>query len=75
MHWSRLRRALTKQRVDAYAKAKKSDRCFVNAKLNLDQCIAATRTPYEEAFCLGEHALNDVSRCVGWVANAGRVKD
>ena len=61
--------------VDTYAKAKKSDKCFVNAKLNLDQCIAATRTPYEEAFCLGEHALNDVSRCVGWVANAGRVKE
>lgn len=61
--------------ITTYAKAKKSDKCFVNAKLNLDQCIAATRTPYEESFCLGEHALNDVSRCVGWVANAGRVKE
>lgn len=60
--------------VTTYAKAKKSDRCFTNAKLNLDQCIAATRTPYEEAFCLGEHALNDVSYCVGWVASAGRTK-
>ena len=61
--------------VDTYAKSRRSNKCFVNAKLNLDQCIAATRTPYEEAFCLGEHALNDVSRCVGWVANAGRVKE
>jgi hypothetical protein len=61
--------------VTTYAKAEKSDRCFVNAKLNLDQCIAATRTPYEEAFCLGEHALNDISYCVGWPASAGRVKD
>ncbi len=58
-----------------YAKSKTSKRCFVNAKLNLDQCIAATRTPYEEAFCLGEHGLNDVSYCVGWVASAGRIKD
>ena len=58
--------------MDAYAKSKPSTRCFVNARLNLDQCIAASRTPYEEAFCLGEHALNDVSYCVGWVANAGR---
>ena len=65
---------LQQEQVDTYATAKKSERCFTNAKLNLNQCIAATRTPYEEAFCLGEHALNDVSRCVGWVANAGRVK-
>ena len=61
--------------LDAYAKSKASSRCFVNARLNLDQCIAASRTPYEEAFCLGEHALNDVSYCVGWVANAGRKND
>ena len=66
---------LTEGQVKAYATSKPSNRCYVNAKLNLDQCIAATRTPYEEAFCLGEHALNDISHCVGWVANAGRKKD
>ncbi|MEZ5929016.1 MAG: hypothetical protein R3C55_11145 [Parvularculaceae bacterium] len=37
------------------------------ATLTLRQCIAATRTPYEEAFCLGEHALIDTASCVGWV--------
>jgi hypothetical protein len=41
------------------------------ARLTLRQCIAATRAPYEEAFCIGEHALNDVSACLGWVASAG----
>jgi hypothetical protein len=41
------------------------------AKLTLDQCIAATRAPYEEAFCLGEHALIDIATCTGWVAGAG----
>lgn len=56
--------------VDVYAKNNKSQRCLEMAKLTLDQCIAATRTPYEEAFCLGEHALNDVSTCTGWVAGA-----
>ncbi|MBB4658542.1 hypothetical protein [Parvularcula dongshanensis] len=66
---------LTAEHLDLYADNKTSDKCLVNAKLNLDQCIAATRTPYEEAFCLGEHALNDVSYCVGWVANAGRIKE
>ncbi|MEM9617500.1 MAG: hypothetical protein AAF936_06030 [Pseudomonadota bacterium] len=57
--------------VEVYAKNNKSQRCLEMAKLTLDQCIAATRTPYEEAFCLGEHALNDVSTCTGWVAGAG----
>lgn len=57
--------------VRAYAKNDNSRRCLNNAKMNLDQCIAATRTPFEEAFCLGEHGLKDVSGCIGWVAGAG----
>ena len=57
--------------VEVYARNDKSQRCLSLAKLTLDQCIAATRTPYEEAFCLGEHALNDVASCTGWVAGAG----
>ena len=56
--------------VDVYAKNTKSQRCLSMAKLTLTQCIAATRTPYEEAFCLGEHGLNDIGNCVGWVAGA-----
>jgi len=51
-----------------YGTSKKSERCFTSAKLNLDQCIAATRTSYEEAFCIGQHGLSDVSHCVGWPA-------
>jgi hypothetical protein len=57
--------------VDVYAKNYKSERCLEMAKLTLDQCIAATRSPYEEAFCLGEHGLKDVSTCTSWVAGAG----
>ncbi len=57
--------------VDAYAKNDRADQCLSMAKLTLRQCIAATRAPYEEAFCLGEHALNDTSRCIGWVAESG----
>lgn len=56
--------------VDVYAKNDRADQCLSMASLTLNQCIAATRTPYEEAFCLGEHALNDVSGCLGWVAGA-----
>lgn len=58
------------EHMAAFATSKKSERCFTSAKMNLDQCIAATRTPYEEAFCLGQHALNDMSSCVGWPAGA-----
>ena len=57
--------------VEVYSKNTKSDRCLSMAKLTLTQCIAATRTPYEEAFCLGEHGLNDIGSCIGWVAGAG----
>lgn len=55
--------------VSVYAKNTKANRCLSMAQLTLSQCIAATRTSYEEAFCLGEHGLNDVASCVGWVAN------
>ncbi|MBY0422603.1 MAG: hypothetical protein K2Q06_09885, partial [Parvularculaceae bacterium] len=57
--------------VNAYAVNDHAEECLVMASLTLRQCIAATRTPYEEAFCLGEHSLNDTSRCIGWVADAG----
>lgn len=56
--------------VDVYAKNDRADQCLSMAALTLRQCIAATRTPYEEAFCLGEHALIDTADCVGWVAGA-----
>ena len=57
--------------VQVYATDKKSEQCLGMAKLTLNQCIAATRTPYEEAFCLGEHGLNDISTCTGWVGGTG----
>ena len=59
------------QFVEAYAKNDRANNCLSMASLTLRQCIAATRAPYEEAFCLGEHALIDVGQCVGWVAGAG----
>lgn len=54
--------------VAVYARNDKSNSCLSFASLTLKQCIAATRAPYEEAFCLGEHALNDTASCIGWVA-------
>ena len=63
--------AMNEKVVDVYAKNDRADQCLSMATLTLRQCIAATRTPYEEAFCLGEHALIDTASCVGWVAGAG----
>ena len=63
--------SLNSKIVEVYAQNTKSQRCLSMAKLTLDQCIAATRAPYEEAFCLGEHGLIDVATCTGWVAGAG----
>ena len=57
--------------VTVYAKNNKTQNCLELSKLTLNQCIAATRTPYEEAFCLGEHGLNDIASCNGWVGGAG----
>lgn len=57
--------------VKVYAKNNKTQNCLELSKLTLNQCIAATRTPYEEAFCLGEHGLNDIASCNGWVGGAG----
>jgi hypothetical protein len=54
--------------VETYAKNTKASNCLSLSALTLRQCIAATRAPYEEAFCVGEHGLNDVTRCLGWVA-------
>ncbi len=59
------------QTVETWAKNDRSERCLSMNVLMIRQCIAATRTPYEEAFCLGEHGLIDQANCLGWVAGAG----
>ncbi|HXI87632.1 MAG TPA: hypothetical protein VNH64_09245, partial [Parvularculaceae bacterium] len=59
-----------RQAVETYAKNDHAKQCLTFTELTLKQCIAATRTPYEEAFCLGEHGLSDVGGCLGWVAGA-----
>lgn len=43
--------------------------CVKTAHLNLQQCVAAAHAQYEVPFCIGEHALADISECIGDVAN------
>lgn len=42
-----------------------STRCLRWARLNLNQCLAATHFPSEVAWCASRHALNDVRIC--WI--------
>lgn len=41
--------------------------CLNMANLNLQQCVAAAHQHYEVPFCIGEHALSDVGKCIGKV--------
>lgn len=42
--------------------------CLKTAHLNLQQCVAAAHQQYEVPFCIGEHALSDVGKCIGDVS-------
>ena len=37
--------------------------CFDISKLNLFQCLAASRPSYEDMFCLGRHVVRDLATC------------
>jgi hypothetical protein len=47
------------------------ERCMVWVRLDLQQCVAAGHFKYEDSFCIAEHALLDVSRCLGASAATG----
>ena len=40
-----------------------SQRCFNMSKLNLFQCLAASRPSYEDMFCVGRHVARDLATC------------
>ncbi|MEM1037404.1 MAG: hypothetical protein AAGI14_11650 [Pseudomonadota bacterium] len=45
-----------------------TSRCIYTAQLNLQQCVAAAHKHFEVPFCIGEHALSDVGKCIGDVS-------
>ncbi|MEM1086362.1 MAG: hypothetical protein AAGH90_01435 [Pseudomonadota bacterium] len=45
-----------------------TSRCIYTAQLNLQQCVAAAHKHFEVPFCIGEHALADVGKCIGDVS-------
>lgn len=46
-----------------------TNQCLRWARLNLAQCVAAARTPAEEAYCTGRHGVDDISDCWGWIVS------
>jgi hypothetical protein len=41
-----------------------SKNCFEMAQQQFYQCLSAARQRYENAYCLGEHALKDIGACI-----------
>ena len=40
-----------------------SNNCLNESKLNLYQCLAASRPSYEDMFCVGRHIVRDLATC------------
>lgn len=40
-----------------------SQTCLTESKLNLYQCLAASRPSYEDMFCVGRHIVRDLATC------------
>ncbi|WP_051651251.1 hypothetical protein [Brevundimonas bacteroides] len=49
--------------TDALMFERQSLDCFESSKLNLFQCLAASRPHYEDMFCLGRHVVRDLGQC------------
>jgi hypothetical protein len=49
------------------------DGCFESARLNLNQCIAASRFHYETPFCIAKHPVGEVAKCLGEAVGASLI--
>lgn len=49
--------------TDALQFDRVSHGCLTMSKLNLFQCLAASRPNYEDMFCLGRHVVRDLATC------------
>ncbi|MFY0637042.1 hypothetical protein [Maricaulis maris] len=61
--------ARTDELVEALLADPVVERCLAWVRLDLQQCVAAGHFMYEDSFCIAEHALMDVSRCLASSAN------
>ena len=49
--------------TDALQNEPVSSGCLQESKLNLYQCLAASRPSYEDMFCVGRHVVRDIATC------------
>ena len=49
--------------TDALQEDPASQMCLSMSKLNLYQCLAASRPSYEDMFCVGRHIVRDLATC------------
>jgi hypothetical protein len=49
--------------TDALQNEPAGQRCLNLSKLNLFQCLAASRPSYEDMFCVGRHIVRDLATC------------
>ncbi len=50
--------------IDNYMTSPSLTQCVNTARLNTEQCIAAGHFKYEDAFCIAEHELKEISTCL-----------
>lgn len=51
--------------VIALLNEQKAPRCLGESKLNLNQCLAASRFHFDDVFCVGQHIMMDTGNCIG----------
>lgn len=51
--------------VVALLNEQQSPRCLGESKLNLNQCLAASRFHFDDVFCVGQHIMMDTGNCIG----------
>lgn len=59
--------------TDALQYDRASQDCLSSSKLNLFQCLAASRPSYEEIFCIGRHVMRDLATCARGAALPARI--
>lgn len=50
--------------IENYMTSPGLNQCINTARLNTEQCIAAGHYKYEDAFCIAEHELKEISNCL-----------
>lgn len=50
--------------IENYMTSPSLNQCINTARLNTEQCIAAGHFKYEDAFCMAEHELKEISNCL-----------